>query len=438
MTISQAKPFDFDNTSSLKEYLIDVVTQQIEMYPPSSSEYRHRIADWVKRALKGTDHGLDEAGQERITNEVLADLVGYGPIQPLLEDPIINEIMVVGPNQVYIEREGQLLDTQIKFEDEAHVIRVINRMLHPVGRQVSIDTPTADARLPDGSRVNVVIPPVATNGPCITIRKFLKGRFSVKDFIRVGSMTSQMAEFLRACVGARMNIIVSGNTSSGKTTLLNILSGFIPGNERIVAIEDATELQLQQKYTVSLETKPPNSDGQGAVSARDLVRNALRMRPDRIIVGEVRTGEALDMLQAMNTGHDGSMTTLHANSPRDAIARLETIALMGGVDIPILAVRNQIANAIDLIVHMDRLTDGTRKIVNITEVPGQEGDLVTMVDIFRFEQTGVGPNGEIQGALRSTGLRPTFTPRLEMAGYKLGPEIFWTGGEATQRGSRRR
>ncbi|MBC8505036.1 MAG: CpaF family protein [Anaerolineales bacterium] len=427
MTTPSAKPFDFDDKASIKEYLIDVVTQQIELYPPSSAEYRHRIADWVKRALIGTDHGLDEFGQEQIINEVLADLVGYGPIQPLLEDPTLNEIMVVGPNQVYIERDGQLLDTKIKFEDEAHIIRVINRMLHPMGRQVSIDNPTADARLPDGSRVNVVIPPVAVDGPCITIRKFLKGKFAVEDFIRLGSMTAQMAEFLRACVGARMNIIVSGNTSSGKTSLLNILTGFIPGDERVVAIEDAAELQLQQKYSVSLETKPPNSEGHGAVTTRELVRNSLRMRPDRLIVGEVRTGEALDMLMAMNTGHDGSMTTLHANSPRDAIARLETIALMGGVEIPILAVRNQIASAIDLIVHMDRLTDGTRKIVNITEIPGQEGDLVTMVDIFRFEQSGVGPNGEIQGALRPTGLRPNFTPRLEMAGYKLKAEIFWAG-----------
>jgi len=335
-----------------------------------------------------------------------------------------------------MEKEGKLIDTQIKFEDEAHVIRVINRMLHPMGRQVSIDMPTADARLPDGSRVNVVIPPVAVDGPCITIRKFLKGKFTAEDFIRLGSMTAPMAEFLRACVGARMNIVVSGNTSSGKTSLLNILTGFIPGNERVVAIEDAAELQLQQKYSVSLETKPPSSEGLGAVDTRHLVRNALRMRPDRLVVGEVRTGEALDMLQAMNTGHDGSMTTLHANSPRDAIARLETIALMGGVEIPILAIRNQIANAIDLIVHMDRLTDGTRKIVNITEIPGQEGDLVTMVDIFRFEQSGVGPNGEIQGALRPTGLRPNFTPRLDMAGFKLRPEIFWTGER--ERGRARR
>ncbi len=426
MTLSQAKPFDFDDKLSLKEYLVDVVTQQIEAYPPSSKEYRQRIADWVERALQGTDHGLDQAGRERIVNEVLADLVGYGPIQPLLEDPNINEVMVVGPDQVYIERDGRLVDTSVRFEDEAHVIRVINRMLHPVGRQVSIDAPTADARLPDGSRVNVVIPPVSVEGPCITVRKFLKSHLTVEKMIRHGSLNPNMAEFLKACVAGRMNIIVSGNTSSGKTTLLNILSGFIPGDQRIIAIEDAAELQIQQKYSVSLETKPPGVDGVGEINTRDLVRNALRMRPDRIIVGEVRTGEALDMLQAMNTGHDGSMTTLHANSPRDAIARLETIALMGGVDIPILSVRTQIANAIDLIVHMDRLTDGSRKIINITEVPRMEGELVTLVDIFRFEQTGVGPNGKILGELRATGMRPTFSERVELAGFQLRPELFMT------------
>lgn len=433
MTNTVVKPFDFDDTPSLKDYLIDVVTQQIERYPPSSAEYSFRIADWVERALLGTDHELDEPQRQILIKEVLAELVGYGPIQPLLDDPDINEIMVVGPNQVYIERDGKLIDSNIKFDDEAHVIQVINRMLHPVGRQVSIDAPTADARLPDGSRVNVVIPPVSVKGPCITVRRFLTSHLTVKRLIQNGSMTPHMAEFLEACVAARMNIIVSGNTSSGKTTLLNVLSGFIPGDERVIAIEDAAELQLQQKYSVSLETKPPNSDGLGAVTTRDLVRNALRMRPDRIIVGEVRTGEALDMLQAMNTGHDGSMTTLHANSPRDAIARLETIALMGGVEIPILAVRTQIANAIDLIVHMDRLTDGSRKIVNITEIPRMEGELVTLVDIFRFEQTGIDKNGKIMGNLVSTGMRPTFSERVEMAGFRLRSELFMQ----PQRGRRR-
>jgi len=278
--------------------------------------------------------------------------------------------------------------------------------------------------LPDGSRVNVVIPPVSIQGPCLTIRKFLKSKFSAEQFIALESMTEHMAEFLQACVVARLNIMITGNTSSGKTTLLNIFTGYIPGNERIVTIEDAAELSLKQKYTVPLETKPPNVDGLGAVNTRDLVRNALRMRPDRIIVGEVRGAEALDMLQAMNTGHDGSLTTLHANSPRDAIARLETMSMMAELDIPLMAIRSQIASAIDLIVHMDRLTDGTRKIVKITEVPRMEGEIVTLSDIFRFDAIGADADGKIQGEMQATGLRPVFSPRLEVAGFKLGGEVF--------------
>jgi pilus assembly protein CpaF len=297
-------------------------------------------------------------------------------------------------------------------------------MLNPIGRQVNADSPTADARLPDGSRVNIVIPPVSVDGPCITIRKFLKSKFSSEQFIELGSMTSHMVEFLQACVVARLNIIITGNTSSGKTTLLNILSGFIPGHERIITIEDAAELQLKQKYIVRLETKPPNVEGHGAIMTRDLVRNALRMRPDRIIVGEVRSGEALDMLQAMNTGHDGSLTTLHANSPRDAISRLETMAMMSGLELPLRAIRQQIASAIDLIVHMDRLTDGTRKVVRITEVPRMEGEVVTLSDLFRFDQTGVDHTGKVLGEMKATGLRPVFTPKLEVVGFRLGAEVF--------------
>jgi pilus assembly protein CpaF len=297
-------------------------------------------------------------------------------------------------------------------------------MLHHVGRQVNFDSPTADARLPDGSRVNIVIPPVAVDGPCITIRKFLRSKYTAEQFIELGSMTPHMAEFLRACVVARLNILITGNTSSGKTTLLNILTGYIPGNERIITIEDAAELRLKQKYVVRMETKPPNVDGLGAILTRDLVRNALRMRPDRLVVGEVRSGEALDMLQAMNTGHDGSMTTLHANAPRDVISRLETMAMMSGLDMPLLAIRQQIASAIDLIVHMDRLTDGSRKIVRITEVPRMEGDIVTLSDLFRFDQTRVGQDGQILGEMHATGLRPVFTPKLEIAGFKLRAEVF--------------
>jgi pilus assembly protein CpaF len=332
--------------------------------------------------------------------------------------------MVDGPHQIYVEKNGRLAEVDVRFEDEAHLLRIIDRMLHPIGRQVNYDSPTADARLPDGSRVNVVIPPVAVDGPVITIRKFLRSKYTIEQFIELGSMTAHMGEFLRACVVARLNIVITGNTSSGKTTLLNILMGFIPGNERIITIEDAAELQLRQKFVVRMETKPANVEGAGAILTRDLVRNALRMRPDRIVVGEVRSGEALDMLQAMNTGHDGSLTTLHANSPRDAIARLETMSMMAGLDMPLMAIRQQIASAIDLIVHMDRMTDGTRKVVRITEVPRMEGDIVTLSDLFRFDQTGVDKDGRVLGEMKATGLRPLFTPRLEVVGFKLRGEIF--------------
>ncbi len=426
MNDSDVKPFNFDDNQALKTYLMDVVTQQIERFPPSSAEYRNKIAEWVARALAGTSHALRSDMQNQIIGEVLAELVGYGPLQPLLEDPTINEVMVYGPNQVYIEREGRLYDTGIQFEDEAHVIRVINRMLHPVGRQVSIDSPAADARLPDGSRVHVVIPPVSVDGPSITVRRFLKTDFTIEHFIQRKSLTQQMADFLGACVAARRNILISGNTSSGKTTLLNILSGFIPGGERIITIEDAAELQLQQKYTVRLETKPPDTDGRGAMTTRDLVRNALRMRPDRMVIGEVRGEEALDLLQAMNTGHDGSLTTLHANSPRDAISRLETTALMAGIEIPLLALRHQIASALDIIVHMDRLSDGSRKVMFITEVMRMEGEMVTLVDIFRFDTSGVDAQGRVQGTFKATGLRPTFMHELEKAGQRLRGDVFWS------------
>jgi len=300
-------------------------------------------------------------------------------------------------------------------------------MIHPLGRRVDRDHPMVDARLPDGSRVNAIIPPAAVDGPSITIRKFLQNRMTIDDLIRVGTLNEHMAEFLQACVVARLNIVISGPTSSGKTTFLNVLTGFIPGQQRIVTIEDAVELQLKQRHVIRLETQAATVDGSGAVSTRDLVRNALRMRPDRIIVGEVRSGETLDMIQAMNTGHHGSITTVHSNAPRDAIARLETMAMMAGLDMPLLAIRRQIASAVNLIIHISRLTDGSRKITHITEVSGMEGEVVTMSDIFKFEQSGVGSDGKIQGTLRATGLRPLFTPRLEVVGYKLRGEIFGVG-----------
>jgi pilus assembly protein CpaF len=351
-------------------------------------------------------------------------LIGFGPIQTFLDDPGISEVMVNGPNLVFIEREGVLIETDVKFDNEAHVLRIINRMIHPLGKRLDSDTPTVDARLPDGSRVNAVVPPVSVDGPLISIRKFLTNRMTIEDLIGLGALTGNMAEFLRACVVARLNILISGPTSSGKTTMLNILSGFIPRQERIITIEDAVELQLKQRHVVRLETRPPTIDGTGEVQTRDLVRNALRMRPDRIVVGEVRSGEALDMLQAMNTGHSGSLTTLHANSPRDAISRLETMALMAGISIPLLAIRKQIASAINLIVHQGRLEDGARKTVRITEVVGMESDVVTLTDIYHFERKGIGKGGKILGDLKPTGIRPMFSPRLAAAGFKLGAEIF--------------
>jgi pilus assembly protein CpaF len=346
----------------------------------------------------------------------------------LLDDPDISEVMVNGPRKVFIEKGGRLTKSAVTFDDDDHVLRVIDRIILPLGRRVDADSPTVDARLPDGSRVNAVIRPVSIDGPSITIRKFKKDKLSIQQLIDYGSLNPQMAEFIRACVLAHLNIVISGGTGSGKTTLLNVLSSFIPEEERIITIEDAAELQLQQDHVLRMETKIADTDGKGAVSIRDLVRNSLRMRPDRIVVGECRGGEALDMLQAMNTGHDGSLTTLHANSPRDAISRLETMVLMAGMDLPLKVVRQQISSAVDLIIQQTRLKDGSRKVTAITEVVGMEGDIVVLTDIFKFEQTGIGPNGKILGELKATGIRPIFTPRLEAAGFKLGAEVFMPPG----------
>lgn len=411
----------------LKTTLVEYVRSELDKAPAdSSAEYAAQVRKLILSSYQklAEEFPLTKFEQTQVFSEIENEIVGFGPIQPLLEDPDISEIMIYGPEQVYIEKNGKLEDTSVKFRDTDHLMSIINRILSPLGQRVDQDNLMADARLPDGSRVNIAVPPVTIDGPSLTIRKFLESKLTVQQIIKLGTLTEHMAEFLQACVAARLNILITGNTSSGKTTLLNILASLIPDEERIITIEDAAELNLNQKYVVRMETRTPNVDGRGGVTTRDLVRNSLRMRPDRIVVGEVRTGEALDMLQAMNTGHDGSLTTLHANSPRDAISRLETMAMMAGLEIPMMALRTQIAAAIDLIVHMERLSDGTRKITRITEVPRMEGDIVTLSDIFKFDQTGVSSNGKVLGEMEATGLRPLFTSRLEATGIKLRGEIF--------------
>ncbi|HLF91630.1 MAG TPA: CpaF family protein [Anaerolineales bacterium] len=410
--------------SNLKNELLNVIQRDLADNLPAASQYSQEAWKRIQHVYQKMQLNLPDPARNRLLREVFDELTGYGPIQPLLNDTDISEIMVVGAKKVYIERNGELIETKVFFEDNAHLLRVIDRIIHPLGRRVDADSPAVDARLPDGSRVHVIIPPVAVDGPCLTIRKFLPNKMTIEDLIQLESLTGHMAEFLQACVAARLNIIISGGTSSGKTTMLNVLSSFIPADERIITIEDAVELQLRQKHVVRLETKNPNVDGTGEMTTRALVRNALRMRPDRIIVGEVRSGEAMDMLQAMNTGHTGSITTIHANTPRDAISRVETTCMMAGLDMPLLPIRKQIASAFNLIVHQTRLEDGTRKTTQITEVVGMEGDVVTLNDIFKFEKTGIDPDGKILGELKPTGIRPMFSPRLDVVGYKLSGAIF--------------
>lgn len=414
----------------LKKYLSDNLMRALEMESVPAAQRTTFAQQNILKIFEQTQVKLPEDVKKEMFKQVLNDLLGFGPLQPLLDDPDITEIMVNGPRKVFVEKGGQLSRANISFDDDDHVVRIIDRIILPLGRRVDYDSPTVDARLPDGSRVNAVVRPVAIDGPSITIRKFRKDRLQVPDLINFGSLTQQMANFLEACVRAHFNIVISGGTGSGKTTLLNVLSGFIPENERIITIEDAAELQLQQDHVMRMETKSANIDGMHAVTIRELVKNSLRMRPDRIVVGEVRGGEALDMLQAMNTGHDGSLTTVHANSPRDAISRMETLVLMAGMDLPLKVVRQQISSAIDLIVQQSRLKDGQRKVTAITEVAGMEGDVVVLTDVFKFNQTGVTQDGKVQGELKPTGIRPQFTPRLEAAGYKLGAEIFMTGKQS--------
>lgn len=400
---------------SLDPELLEQADEREEL----SRQVRSITTEMVERDL-----GQLTRTEQQIIGEVMDDVLGLGPITKLLAADDVSEVMVNGPTSVYVERKGKLVLTDVQFRDNEHVLQVIEKIVAPLGRRIDESQPMVDARLPDGSRVNAIIPPLALNGPVLTIRKFSKDPFTAQDLVGFGTLTSEMASFLEACVRLRLNIVVSGGTGSGKTTTLNVLSSFIPHDERIVTIEDAAELQLQQDHVVSLESRPPNIEGKGAIMIRDLVRNSLRMRPDRIVVGEVRGGEALDMLQAMNTGHDGSLTTAHANTPRDLLSRLETMVLMAGMELPVRAIREQIASAIDLIVQQARFRDGSRRITHITEVQGMEGEIITLQDIFVFEQTGIDEQGKILGRLRPTGIRPKFAEQFSRSGIKLPAEMF--------------
>jgi len=390
------------------------------------NEVRAHIEELFNAILADESIVISRAERLSLFESIVAEILGFGPLEILLADDTITEIMVNGPKNVFIEQKGQITRANVAFENDEHVLRIIDRIVAPLGRRIDESSPLVDARLPDGSRVNAVIRPIALVGPTITIRKFSKKPLVIDDLIRFGSMTKEIADFLRACIIARLNTIVAGGTGSGKTTLLNVLSGFIPNDERIITVENAAELQLRQEHVVTLETRPPNLEGKGQITIQDLVVNCLRMRPDRIVVGECRGGEALDMLQAMNTGHDGSLTTCHSNTPRDTISRLEVMCLMAGMDLPVRAIREQIASAVDLICQQNRLRDGSRKIEKITEVQGMEGEIITMSDIFEFEQTGI-EGGKIIGRIRPTGLRPKFIERIEAAGIHLPPSVFGIG-----------
>ena len=396
-----------------------------------TAEVRRTIQELFEQILNEENIVLSRPEKARMYEQIAAEILGFGPLQPLLDDDSITEIMVNGAKNVYVERRGKIQRAPITFENNEHVMRIIERIVAPLGRRIDESSPYVDARLPDGSRVNAVIPPISLVGPVLTIRKFARNPITVDQLIQFGSITPEAIQLLDACVKARLNIVISGGTGSGKTTLLNVLSGFIPGDERIITIENAAELQLQQEHVVTLESRPPNIEGRGEITIRQLVINSLRMRPDRIIVGEIRDEAALDMLQAMNTGHDGSMTTLHSNSPRDTLSRLETMVMMAGMDLPVRAIREQVSSAIDVVVHQERLRDGTRKVVNICEVSGMEGDVITMTDIYQFEQAGY-ENGKVIGRLRPTGLRPRFYEKIEAAGIHLPPSL-WGMGETRRR-----
>jgi len=396
-----------------------------------TQEVRETIRQMYMSILDEERIVLSRVERERLFEQIVAEILGLGPLEPLLADDKVTEIMVNGCKNVYVERGGKITRTNITFESNEHLMRIIERIVAPLGRRIDESSPKVDARLKDGSRVNAVIPPISLVGPALTIRKFFTDPLTIDDLIAFGSVTEELMEFLRACVIARLNVIVSGGTGTGKTTFLNVLSGFIPGDERIVTIENAAELQLRQEHVVTLESRPPNIEGKGEISIRDLVINSLRMRPDRIIVGECRGGEALDMLQAMNTGHDGSLTTLHANNTRESLSRLETLVLMAGMELPHRAIREQIASALDVIVQLKRFRDGSRKVVTVTEIQGMEGEVVTTADIYKYEQTGY-EDSRVVGRLKPTGIRPKFMKRIENTGIHLPPSIFGASSRLRQ------
>ncbi len=424
-------------TSSRRDPVLDELRQKIhhhlieELGPIlydkrlSEDDLRRRVQEQLQAALAQERAPLSAADKSQLIQDVSDDILGYGPIDRLLNDEAVTEVMVNGPGSVFVEQNGKLTKSDATFVDATHLRRIIDKIVGQIGRRIDESSPMVDARLPDGSRVNAVIPPLAIDGPFLTIRKFSKDPFQVDDLIRFGTLNAASARFLQACVVGRLNMIVSGGTGTGKTTTLNVLSSFIPTDERICTIEDAKELQLHQEHVLCMETRPPNIEGKGEITIRDLVKNSLRMRPDRLVVGECRGGEALDMLQAMNTGHDGSITTVHSNSPRDTLARLETLTLMAGFDLPVRAIREQMASALDIVVHLMRLRDGTRRITHITEVQGMEGDVITLQDIFLFDYgMGVDEHGRFRGHLKATGVRPKFAEKLADHGIKLGPEVF--------------
>ena len=395
---------------------------KLEVLPQEAIE--QQIRRIVEDMLAADETPLSRQERDHLVVEIEHETFGLGPIEPLMQDPTVSDILVNGPQTVYIERRGKLERTRVIFRDNAHLLQVIDRIVSRVGRRVDESSPMVDARLADGSRVNAIIPPLALDGPVLSIRRFAADPYRMTDLVQFGTLTPALAEIIRAAVQARLNILVSGGTGAGKTTLLNVLSNAIPNTERIVTIEDSAELQLQQEHVVRVETRPANMEGQGAVTQRDLLRNALRMRPDRIVVGEVRGAEVLDMLQAMNTGHDGSLSTVHANSTRDALSRIETMVLMSGISLPVRAMRDYIASALDIVMHLARLSDGTRKVVRVTEIVGMEEDVITTQDIFVFDQQGIDADGRVNGFHRATGVRPKFSERLVRAGIHLGPEVF--------------